>query len=131
MGRVFIAERADLGAELDRLEPVGHVDAGGVCSFFKDEFQELHEATGQLIAPQANSFFSGEDLSELERLLAGTFERVVCQPAEWDQEVGAGPDGEPTYERTSRNAVVAFLRMLAGAARMARERNLGLLIVGD
>ena len=67
MGRLFIAERADLAAEFDRLEPVAHVNADGVYAFLKDEFQELHESTGQLIAPETNSFFSGEDLSELER----------------------------------------------------------------
>ena len=131
MGRLFIAERADLAAEFDRLEPVAHVNADGVYAFLKDEFQELHESTGQLIAPETNSFFSGEDLSELERLLAGTFERVVCQPAEWDQEVGTSSSGDVSHERTSRNDVVAFLRKLASAARTARERNLGMLFVGE
>ena len=131
MGRLFIAQRAEFGAELDRLQPVAHVSAGGVYAFLKDEFQELHESTGQLIAPETNSFFSGEDLSELERLIAGTFERVVCQPAEWDQEVGTNPNGDMAYERTSRNDVVAFLRTLAGAARTARERNLGMLFVSE
>src|SRR6185436_14054922 len=123
MGRVLITASDDPRPELDELEPVARVPFGGVYSFLYDAIQELQESTGQLIHPQRNAFFQGEQLLELERWLAANFERAVCQSSEWDQEVGTEADGAVIFRRTTRKDVIAFLRDIAGAARVAQERN--------
>jgi hypothetical protein len=131
MGLVYIAEPPVGTSGIDGRDPVARFELDGVYCFLQDDFQELKDATGQWIHPHADAYFGGDDLSELERFLAGIFERVVCQSAEWDQPVGTTQAGELSYQRTSRNEVVAFLRKLAAAARMARENDLGVLIRGE
>ncbi len=131
MGRVLITASDDPRPELDELESVARVSFGGVYSFLYDEIHELEESTGQLIHPRSNAFFHGEQLLELERWLAGNFERAVCQSPEWDQRVGTGANGEVVVERTLRSDVIAFLRDIARAARMAQERNEGVLFLGE
>jgi hypothetical protein len=132
MGRILVAARADLGSEqFDDIEPVGRVYFGGVYFFLYDEIKELQASTGQLIDPQKDAFFDGEQLVELERWLAANFERAVCQSSEWEQRVGTQSNGEVLYERTSRDNVIAFLRNVARAARMAHERNEGVLFCGE
>lgn len=131
MGLVFVAERGDPGADVESLEPLARFTLGGVYSYLQDGFQELHEATGQLIHPQTSAFFIGDDLLELEQHLIPTFEQTVCQATAWDQPVGTTANGDVLYERTSRNDVVQFLRKIAGAARMARDRNAGVVFRGE
>ena len=131
MGRVFVAESSDPSEALETLEPIARIAFDGVYFYLLGDIQDLHEATGQLIHPQTNAFFRGDDLDELERVLAGAFEPAVCRPAEWDQEAGTGQGGEVLYQRTSRSEVISFLRSLAGAARSARQRNAGVLFWGE
>jgi hypothetical protein len=131
MGRVLITASDDPREELDDLESVARVSFGGVYFFLYDGIRELQESTGQLINPQTNAFFRGEQLLELERWLAANFERAVCQASEWDQRVGTEANGAVIYQRTSRNDVIAFLRDIARAARTAHERDEGVLFLGE
>jgi hypothetical protein len=102
-----------------------------VYFFLHEAFLELQESTGLLISPQSNAFFQGEQLVELERWLAGNFERAACQSSEWDQQVGTEADGAAIYQRTSRHDVIAFLRDIARAARTAHQRNEGVLFLAE
>jgi hypothetical protein len=131
MGRVLITESDAPRPELDELKSVARVSLDGVYCFLYDAIRELQESTGQLIDPQRNAFFKGEQLFELERWLAANFERAACQSSEWNQRVGTEADGTVIYQRTSRNNVIAFLRDIAGAARVAHERNEGVLFLGE
>ena len=152
MGRVLITASDDPRPALDELESVARVSPDGVYFFLRDAIEELQESTGQLIHPQRNAFFQGEQLFELERWLAANFERAACQSSEWNQRIGTEADGAVSapvlgllvalvrsrrrevaviYRRTTRNDVIAFLRDIAGAARTARERNEGVLFLGE
>lgn len=131
MGRVLVTACDDPRPGLDELESVARVTFGGVYFFLYDAIRELQESTGQLIHPERNAFFQGEQLFELERWLAANFERAACQSSEWNQRVGTEADGAVIYRRTTRNDVIAFLRDIAGAARMAHERNEGVLFLGE
>lgn len=132
MGLVFVAEnRNSYPNEEEGQEPIAHFYYGGVYFFLYPEIQHLREATGELIDPQQNAFFEGTALEHLGQFITSAQNSALQQESEWEQRVGKNLSGEVGYQTTSRADVLELLRRLEDALRTARERQMGVLFLGE
>jgi len=133
MGSVFVTSTSDPEPEeVEGRKHLARVAFGGTYFFLYPAILHLRDQTGQLIDPQKSAFFVGPTLDQLEVFIASSLSLAAAQPDAWRQRVGTrGDTGEVIHETATRNEVLQFLGYLAGAVRSARERQMGVLFLGE
>ena len=133
MGSVFVTRSGDPDPnEVEGREPCASITFGGTYFFLYPEILRLRDQTGELIDPQANAFFFGPKLDRLQGFLAASQSLAAAQPDTWEQRVGvSGANGEVIHHTTTRHEVLQLLGDLVGAVQSARERQMGVLFLGE
>lgn len=133
MGSVFVTRsRNPEPHEVEGHTPLVTIGFGGTYFFLYPEILRLRDKTGELIDPQQNAYFTGDLLDDLAAFLASSHALASAQPTAWQQRVATMTStGVVVYETTSRSDVLRFLASLTAAVELARERNMGVVFLGE
>lgn len=122
----FLPEKGKGGTEEFCLED------NGVYWFLHPYFVRLFERTGRMIDLYGVSNFRGEELLELDRILADSMKAAVAQPEQWDEKVGMSikPKKEILYDRVSKHDVLEVINLLKNITARAVNNNAVIVFEG-
>lgn len=105
--------------------------------FLYEFFEDLAKQSGQMIDLYDDAFFKGESLDLLNQTIQQAKEAISQKPEVWDEFIGTTlkkggrTKVERIYSTVCKKNLEVILITLEKAITKAKEKNLGILFIGD
>jgi hypothetical protein len=111
-------------------EIVAELDDSGEY-WFLAKFWPASSTNGKIIDLYDDAVFAGANLKQLDDALGRAAEAIATKRSEWDQVVGAKPDGTKVLRKVRRASVASLVTTLRKAVAEAEVRRCEVHFSGD